>query len=193
MSQFMYMLAFALSFATGAGARAADVATTLNDQILISSLATVSPADLIDWKVGDRMDYKISAQGMPSVGTLVKEVTSDEGEAIWFRQTISLIGRTEVIDILIRKSDAKVLKVVRNGREEQIPDDKPEIISSEYADVTVPAGKFRCLYVIAKTKQVERLESWINPSDTATDGVLKQVMPTGFVTLTFELTSFKRN
>ena len=47
--------------------------------------------------------------------------------------------------------------------------------------------------MIAKTKQVERLESWINPSETATDGVLKQVMPTGFVTLTFELTSFKKN
>ncbi|MBN21887.1 MAG: hypothetical protein CL678_11460 [Bdellovibrionaceae bacterium] len=146
----------------------------------------------LDWKVGDRLEYNISA-GFAGSGTLVKEAFKDEGESIWVKQDIVIGGRTEKMEMLINKADGSVLKIIRNGREEQVPNDPPEITDVEMTEVTVPAGTFSATHITGKTKQVKKFEVWANADDTALDGTLKQVANMGFITMTMELTRFVRN
>jgi len=138
------------------------------------------------------MDYQVLAGGFGKIGTMIKSVTKDEGNALWMRQEMHLMSQNEIIDALIDRANGKILKLIRNGQETQIPDDQIEIISQEFTQVTVPAGTFDALHVIAKTKQISKLEIWANPPQTVMDGSLKQIMPTGFMTLTMELTAFQR-
>lgn len=157
----------------------------------MQALSTVAPLDLINWKVGDTMNYQISM--MFGKGTMVKSVSKDEGAALWLHQDINLMGQGQTADVLLSKADGKILKMLQNGKEVQIPDDKIEVISQDYADVTVPAGTFSSIHIVAKSKQVSKIEMWANPSQTAIDGALKQIMATTFGNMTLELTSFKRN
>jgi hypothetical protein len=148
--------------------------------------------NLIDWKIGDEQTFSITAMfGMS--GQMVKSVTREEGEAVWFRQAISLMGQNEVMDTLINRADGKVLKMLKNGQEQPLPtdDDKPEIISQDYGPVTVPAGTFQAIHIVAKTKKVSKLELWANPRDTVMEGTLKTVVNTGMMDITMQLTSFK--
>lgn len=154
-------------------------------------LQNLNPTDIINWKVGDTMDYSLNL-GFFGKGSSNKTVTKDEGKAIWLQQTMKIFNKNEVIDALINKADGKVLKLIRNGQEQQIPDDKIEIISQDYTEITVPAGTFPVLHVVAKTKQVSKLEIWANPPKTVIDGVVKQIMTTQLGNITFELTSFKQ-
>lgn len=148
----------------------------------------VSPLNLINWNVGDQMDYRI--KGGFINGTIHKEVTSDEGEALWFTQIIEMMGRKEVVDTLINKADGQILKIIRNGQPQEIPNEEIEIIEQNYAEVTVPAGTFESIHVVANTRDIKNLEVWMNPQATVMDGSLKQVLPTSMMTLTIELTSF---
>ncbi|MBU6374807.1 MAG: hypothetical protein KGQ59_02320 [Bdellovibrionales bacterium] len=157
----------------------------------LQALSTVTPLDLINWKVGDTMSYQLSM--VFGKGTMVKSVNKDEGTALWLHQDINIMGQNQTADVLINKADGKILKMIQNGKEVQIPDDKVEVISQDYADVTVPAGTFSSIHIVAKTKQVSKIEMWANPSETALDGALKQIMATTFGNMTLELTSFKRN
>ena len=123
-------------------------------------------------------------------GKMTKEVTSDEGDSLWVRQEAKLMNQNEVIEMLISKSDGQVLKLIRNGKEEEVPKSDLEIISQDYTEVTVPAGTFDAIHIVANTKDIKNLEVWANPSLVVMDGTLKQIIPTGLFTLTAELTSF---
>jgi hypothetical protein len=183
-----FSAALAIVFGLGFGYSSAYASVEL---LSTADFTLVSPMELIKWKVGDTMQYKVSIGAFGSIGSSSKTVTKDEGAAIWVRQTMNLVIQNETVDILIDKTDGKVLKLVRNGKEQPIPDDKMEIISQEYEEVTVPAGKFQSLHIIAKTKDVPKLEVWVNPQDTVMDGALKQIMKTQLGDITLELTSFK--
>jgi hypothetical protein len=136
------------------------------------------------------MDYEVSA-GFLGSGTMHKAVTKDEGSALWINQKIELSIQNENVDILINKADGKILKMIRNGQEQQIPDDKLEVISQDYTEIDVKAGHFKAIHIVAKTKQVSKMEIWANPRDTVMDGSLKNIIATGMVDLTMELSSFK--
>ncbi|MEN9723027.1 MAG: hypothetical protein RJB38_1013 [Pseudomonadota bacterium] len=159
----------------------------------LQAMTLVSPLNVINWKVGDSMSYQVSMGFFGKMGTSVKSVSKDEGDSIWIHQELNLSVQKEVIDIQLSKADGKVLKMIRNGKEMQMPDDKLEIISQDYAEVTVPAGKFQAIHILAKSTQSSKIELWANPSQTAMDGGLKQIVATQFGDLTMELTSFKRN
>lgn len=181
-----------LVLTTMAGARAfamdGSFELTLSD---LQRTAMVAPLDLINWKVGDKMDYNVSAGAFGKLGTMTKTVTKDEGTSLWFRQQMALMTQNEVIDIQINKADGKILKMIRNGQEQQIPDEQIEIISQDYTEIKVPAGNFKALHIVAKTKSISKLEAWINPRDTVMDGTLKQDMATQMgINLVMELTSF---
>jgi hypothetical protein len=163
------------------------------NSIEVETLATVAPLNLINWKVGDTMNYQVSMGFFGKVGTMVKTANKDEGATIWLHQDINLQGQKEIVDVQFNKADAKVLKVLRNGKETQLPDDKIEVISQDYAQVTVPAGTFDTVHITAKSKQVSKIEMWANPTATALDGGVKQIMATQFGDMVLELTSFKRN
>ena len=193
MKNYKFLLAVAtLTCFLNRPAHANNEAFRLSCSILNQTLETTSVLNLIDWKVGDKMDYQVLAGGFGKIGTMIKSVTKDEGNALWMRQEMHLMSQNEIIDALIDRANGKILKLIRNGQETQIPDDQIEIISQEFTQVTVPAGTFDALHVIAKTKQISKLEIWANPPQTVMDGSLKQIMPTGFMTLTMELTAFQR-
>ncbi len=185
----------ALSFSTIAFSHATideQASQPLSLTELTTFLGDVSPLDLIHWKVGDTMEYGISLGGNGNLGTMSKSVFKDEGAALWIRQQMKLMTQNENIEILINKADGKVLKLIRNGQEQQIPDDKIEIISQDYTQVTVPAGTFDVLHIVAKTKQVSKIELWANPQAVVMDGVVKQSMATGFGEIVMNLTRFKQ-
>ncbi|OFZ02147.1 MAG: hypothetical protein A2070_04820 [Bdellovibrionales bacterium GWC1_52_8] len=148
--------------------------------------------DLINWKVGDTASYDVKISSFGKMGTNVKTVTKDEGTSIWLTQDLNLSGQKQLAEAQISKADGKILKLIVNGKEQEIPNDPLEIISQDYADVTVPAGTFQCIHVIAKSKQISKLEVWMNPRDTVMDGMIKQIAQTQLFPLTMELTSFKR-
>ena len=147
---------------------------------------------LIDWKVGDSANYDITGGPFGKMGTMTKAVTKEEGETLWLKQELNLMSQHEVIEIQLNRTDGTILKIIRNGKEEKIPDDKLEIISQEYVDVTVPAGTFKSLHIIGKTKQIKSLELWANPQDTCMEGTLKQIVDASLIKMTFVLTSFNK-
>ena len=154
-------------------------------------LTAVAPFDVINWKVGDTASYKVSIASFLN-GTMVKSVSKDEGTSLWVKQDLDLSIQKQVIEMQLNKADGKVLKVLINGQEQQIPNDKVEVISQDYVDVTVPAGTFKAIHIVAKAGG-KNVEVWANPRDTVMEGTLKQIADTGMVgNMVMELTSFKR-
>lgn len=167
-------------------------ATTLNQDILVSTIRNTSPADLINWKVGDGMDYEVASEQFGNMGTLNKSVTSEEGGAIWVKQSMAVLGQNEVVEALIRRADGEILKMLRNGKEVDVPNDTIEIIEQEVTTIELDGlGKFDCIHVVAKSTQIERFELWANPQATVMDGTLKQLIPTSFLTLEIVLKAFR--
>ena len=155
------------------------------------SLQGLTALDLINWKVGDTMNYAVSLGGM-ALGNSTKSITKEEGAAVWMRQQIQMMSQNETVDALINRADGKVLKMIRNGQEQQIPDDKLEIISQDATTITVKAGTFQTIHIVAKTEKVSKLEVWANPRDTAIDGTVKQLVASQFGMIGMELTAFRR-
>jgi hypothetical protein len=173
----------------------ASASTSARAEILsaqdLQNLTQTTALNLINWKVGDRMEYQVAVGFFGKIGSMFKTVSKDEGDALWVHQEIDLKVQKQVVDMLISKADGKILKLIQNGQETQIPNDKLDVISQDYGEVTVPAGKFDCIHIIAKTQQVSKIELWANPSATVMDGAIKQIMATQLGDITMELASFK--
>ena len=151
----------------------------------------VEPLNVINWKVGDAAHYKLSM--LLGSGTMDKSVDKEEGNGVWIKQDVNLGPQKEVIEMLLDRATAKILRFKRNGMDQAIPDDKIEIISQDTQEVTVPAGKFMAIHIVAKSEKISKIEVWANPKDTCMEGTIKQVAATGiFGDMTIELTSFTR-
>lgn len=187
MKRILFLLSVALLLSNPAVSRAEDLHPLI--EVGISSVGTL---DVINWKVGDTASFNVLAGSFGNIGTMVKSVTKDEGTAIWLLQDMNLMVQKQKAEALINKADGKLLKLIVNGQEQQIPNDPIEVISQDYADVTVPAGTFKAIHVIAKSKQASKIEVWMNPRDTVMEGTIKQIMETSMMPLTLELTSFKK-
>jgi hypothetical protein len=147
---------------------------------------------MINWKVGESASYDVGIGSFGKLGSMNKSVTKEEGGAIWIHTEVNLVIQNDTTDMLINRADGKVLKVIHNGKEEPMnDDDKPEIISQDYAEVTVPAGTFKTIHVTGKTKKVEKFEIWANPRDTVMEGTIKMLI-SGQMEMTSELNNFKR-
>ena len=168
----------------------ADAINVAVEAGLARTLVMAAPLDLINWKVGDQAAFDVSIGAFGKIGTMNKSITKEEGGAIWIHQEANLVVQKDVTDMLLNRADGKVLKVIHNGKEETAPDEKPEIISQDTTEITVPAGSFKCIHVVGKTKTVEKFEIWANPRDTVMDGSLKMVI-SGQMEITMELASFK--
>jgi hypothetical protein len=155
----------------------------------VAATRPVSTLDLINWKVGDTANYDVAlAFGK---GSMKKAVTKDEGTALWVTNDLDIVIQKQKVEMLINKADAKILKMLVNGQEQQIPDDKIEIISQDYATVTVPAGTFKSMHIVAKSSQ-GNVEVWVNPKDTCMEGTLKQIVGSMMGDITMSLTSFTK-
>lgn len=197
MSRFIFAIA-ALLIGNAQFSQAQDsTGFELNNHQLIS-LATQDVGPLgLNWKVGDKMNYTVSLASMGNIGSSEKFVAKDEGTSLWITQNIDIpmAGQKQTTEMQLEKATGKVLKLIVNGKEQDLSNDDQglEIISQEYTSVTVAAGTFKALHIVAKTKDVSKIEVWMNPKDTCIDGTLKQVMAIQFGDLALELTSFKRN
>lgn len=190
MKKLLAVLGFAV-LSTSFTAQAINVVSLSDVQIQSIAVSTITPYDLINWKVGDTASYKIDLGGFLK-GSSVKTVTQDEGTALWVVQNMDLMIQKQKVEILISKADGKVLKTIVNGKEQTMPEDPIEIISQDYESVTVPAGTFEAIHIVAKSKQIEKIEIWANPRDTVMDGAIKQKIKTQGMDVVMELTSFKR-
>ena len=182
-------VAFALLAVTHS-ASAGTFVENFNQTVLRASLSDVQVLDLINWKVGDNATFQISAGPFGKVGDMKKAVTKDEGKALWVVTEAAMMGQNDKSEILISKSDGKILKFIHNGKEEAIPSGDIEVINQEYTEVTVPAGTFKCIHITAKTPQVEQVDIWANPKETVMEGALKQVVKTNGIDVILELVKF---
>jgi len=149
--------------------------------------------DLVDWQVGDRMEYKLDMTFLSgsSVRSVVSEELVDGNQSIWVENIIDLIVKKQKVEQLIRRYDAAVLKMIVNGEEQDIPDPgEMDIVEQDYVKVTVPAGTFKSVWMKVNTKEIEGVEVWINPKETAMDGMLKMITPSQFGNMTMKLKSF---
>ncbi len=158
----------------------------------IAMMGIANTTNMIDWKVGDSLQYDVSLKSF-KLGTSVKTVAKDEGEAVWLKQEVKAMNQNEVIEVLINRADGRVLKMIRNGQEQPLEDNNLEVISQEATEITVKAGKFKAIHIVAKTKDIPKIEIWANPRETAIDGTLKQMAQVQFGDVVLELTKFKRN
>jgi hypothetical protein len=152
---------------------------------------------LINWKVGDSANYNVTISQLPIPGTMVQSVTKDEGDGtLWFNETIDLVIQKQSVDAQIDKTNGKILKELVNGQEQTVDNTPPKVISQEYTSVTVPAGTFKAIHIVATTTsqgQDVQMEEWANPKDVCMAGSIKVIETTQGQTITMELTSFKKN
>ncbi len=156
------------------------------------AVTNVSTMNLINWKVGETANYNVTAMFGFVKGTLAKSVASEEGNAVWIKQDMNLMNQKQLVEMLMDRADGKILKMKQNGQDAQIPDEKPEVISQDYAEITVPAGTFKCVHVIAKSKSSSKIEVWANPVETVMEGSVKQIAASQMGEVTMEMTSFKK-
>ncbi len=179
-----------MSFLGVVGSAQATVLDIESASFVNAIVQSNSAENLIDWKIGDSMNYKMSVMGMS--GTMIKSVASEEGNAVWLKQDVSIMGQKQLIEVLLDRATGQILKMRQNGQDKPVPKSDLEVISQEYTKVTVPAGTFDCMHVTAKSSDAPKIEIWANPRDTAMDGGLKQIVQSNGMTITLELTSFKR-
>jgi hypothetical protein len=185
-------LAWMAALSLGSLSQANELSTSaLSLQAIQGTIDSITPENLINWNVGDTMQYDMKMGLLGKIGTMEKVVTKEEGNAIWLTQTTDMKVKKDVAELLISREDGKILKFIHNGKEEKIPDDKFEIISQDYTEVTVPKGTFKALHVVGKTKQISKVEIWLNPTATVMDGTIKQLIASQFGDVVFELTAFK--
>ncbi len=187
----------------GASARA-EVAADINAVVLAKTVSQVNVAavqalNMINWKVGDF--HKFNVKFVFGGGAGLKSVPSEDlaQNAVWLKNEMTLMGQKQVTETLLSRTDAKVLKLIVNGKEEDPNmggDAVIEILEQYEDDVTVPAGTFKSMYVKLKSTaqgQETIIEVWINPTDVGLDGQLKLIAQTQFGPLTLEVTEFKIN
>lgn len=168
--------------AVAAERNVADEIALLDLQVSIAG--EMHTNNLINWKVGEYADYD-----MGFIGKMHKVVASEQGNAIWLNSETSgmMASKTEA---LIDRATGQILELRQNGQKQNIPDDKLEVISQDATTITVPAGTFEVIHIVAKSAQVKKIEVWANPRDIALDGAAQMAIDAGFMPITMKLTKF---
>lgn len=203
MKKVICILALAASLPIATWAQARDSAPASDEETIdghgvyevcrASIIGNSEDVDVTKWKIGDTMQYEVNVSNVGRVGDSTKKVTKDEGHAVWVRQSVQILFHRETVEVLVNKADGKILKVVRNGKEQPPEDNKFEVIKEERGvTVKVPAGEFTALYYKGKMKDVQSLEVWASPSEALIEGSVKQVITVSLGTVTMELKEMKR-
>ena len=146
--------------------------------------------NLINWKVGEFQELDIGSS-FGSLGKMKKYVASEQGNAIWMNQDVGggMMGEQK-IEVLLDRATGKVLEMKQNGQKQEVPNDKMEVISQDATKVTVPAGTFDVIHIVAKTEKVKKLEVWANPRDITMDGTAQMNMDTDMLPISMKLLRF---
>lgn len=173
------------------GQSKADVSADM--QVLQLATHVQAMASGLGWKVGDRAEYSIKAMGGFINGKMVTFVREETATEFWLQQDADLgFAGKQKIEILFNKANGQILKVLVNGKEEQLPKNNSEIVEMTEDHVTVPAGTFACIHAKIKDKDNGQIqEAWINPKEIPISGLLKSIGQTQMGEVSNELTSFK--
>lgn len=193
-SAFVLTAAFAPVNASAecAMAHKAAKASVLSAQPLIQAVQIQSQVSTmgINWKVGDKADYKMSG-GFIS-GTVKSFVREVSGSDVWVQQDMDLgfLGKQKV-EILFDAATGQVKKILANGQEQQLPSTSNiEVVDTHEDRVTVPAGTFDAIYAKIKDRDSGDLqEAWINPQEVPITGMVKAIADSQFGKITQELTA----
>lgn len=172
-------------------------AGTLNTQVLDYRALQASIMDEAEtlglpWKVGETADYKIN-MGFIS-GTAHMQVRELIAEGFWVQQDIAIMGQQQKVEILFDKNTGKILQLIVNGEKQTPPDaGDQEVVETKEAQITVPAGTFKTIYVkILNKKDNKTSEAWVNMAEIPIAGLVKQVSPGPMGNVTLELTAFNK-
>lgn len=168
-----------------------------NNMGLVSSLFLPlgDVLNVVDWQVGEFANFSLDL-GILGQGTVTKKVTGEEntpeyGEAVWVETDVKMPMGAQNVRTLIDRDTGKILKLIVDGKEQEVEEPNLEVFEQRAEKVTVPAGTFRSIYIRARDhNQDADIEAWINPTDIPVGGILKSVIKKGFITMTMELTEF---
>lgn len=196
---FVVAAAFALSVSAQAHQAPAISAQALSAAAQVMGKVKAT-SNMINWAIGDFHNFTMEMEGMGALGSGHKEVTKEEPaqNAFWYVQKMDVMGQAQNVETLMSRADGKVLRQIVNGEEKAVGggDDAGnniEIIEQSETEVTVPAGKFDCMYIKAKFTQdgqTQEVELWVNPIDVNLDGMLKMVMQSQFGPIAIILQDF---
>lgn len=184
------VLGLALSFNAAADTTTAQAVEVIQMQMpaIMDQARTLG----LDWKVGDQADYSVDMGFIK--GSMISSVRSIGAEGIWMDQNMDLgFAGKQKIETLLDPNTGEIKKMLVNGQEQEIPKNDVEVIEVKEDKITVPAGTFECIHARLKDKQNGEINAWINPQLIPMSGLLKQVAPTQFGTVTVLLKSFKKN
>ncbi|NCN41967.1 hypothetical protein GW916_12050 [bacterium] len=181
-----------LSLAFSLNASAATTAFEVFQKAHFNAIQSTIGVTRLTWKVGDSANYNLNMGFIQ--GTMVMKVASVGDDGIWMHQNMDLgfAGQQE-IKTLIDAETGAVKKMIVNGKEEQVPEQDIEIISTNQEQVTVPAGTFDSMHVVARESgKTDDINIWVNPLVVPMSGMLKQKSPSQLGEVTIECTSFNK-
>jgi hypothetical protein len=130
-------------------------------------------------------------------GTMTMSVASIEADGIWMSQVIEL-GKNvkQEIKVLIDPTTGATKKIVVGGKEQAAPKQDVEVVDTTEERITVPAGTFDSMHIIARNKASAKnneINIWMNPQVVPVGGTLKQITPSPLGKMTTMLRSFVKN
>ena len=153
------------------------------------------PYGLINWKVGDFSDYDMSL-GAFGRGTVHKEVTEevDAGgeKAVWLIVDAKMMLGNQKMEMLYRRSDGKVLKMLVNGNPQEYSEPDIEILDQK-SNQTLEIPNFRTFHNVFYIKLKEKkqnavVETWLQLQEIPIDGSAKAIITKG-LTITMTITA----
>jgi len=149
----------------------------------------------LEWKKGDRNEYKMNAAMGMIQGSMIMEVREITAEGIWVDQSVDAgaMGKQQS-STLFDKDTGAIKKIISDGKEQEIPKSNIEVIETKEDKITVPAGTFECIHARLKDKDAnQEVNIWANPAAIPLSGMLKMVRPFQFGEIQIELTKFTKN
>lgn len=184
------LIAMALvAFAGKAQANDSALTQAMLADLQMSVAGEMQANNLINWKVGEYQEYSLEAGFFGNIGTMTKKADREEGNALWLKSEVTG-AMSQSVEALIDRATGKMLKYRENGQEKEVPNDPMEVISQDAVSITVPAGTFETIHIVAKSAKVKKLEVWANPRDITLDGGAQMIVDAGMVTVTMKLTKF---
>lgn len=180
------MLLAVAAFSAKANANNATLTQIMLTDIQMSVAGAIHTNNAINWKVGEFQESNMSAV-FGNIGVMKKTASAEEGNAIWIKSEVTGM-MSQTVETLIDRADGHMVKYRENGQDKPVPQDKLEIISQDATSITVPAGTFEVIHIVAKSEKIKSLEVWANPRDITLDGSAKAVIDAGMITVTVELT-----
>ena|SRR3990167_4459750 len=156
---------------------------------VINQLSLQNIQNVINWKVGEWTDYDLEFF-IP--GSMRKEVTSDEGDALWMTQTMDMgfLGKVDS-KVKISRKTGEILELWVNGQKQEVPHPKIDIVKQEEDRITVPAGTFDTIKVTVKDRETGKLTIiWLNPRDIPMDGTVQMETESEYGQMTLKLKDF---